>query len=92
MPEGHPHQLRDTFACDLLTKGVPLEELVCGTHDLSGARGTPPKQVREISTADFEVVVSDRDVEGGYEVSAFGQRLVRPFLQADLIILLSQYN
>jgi site-specific recombinase XerD len=30
MPEGHPHQLRDTFACDLLTKGVPLEELVCG--------------------------------------------------------------
>jgi integrase len=27
MPDGHPHQLRDTFACDLLTKGVPLEEV-----------------------------------------------------------------
>lgn len=27
MPEGHPHQLRDTFAVDLLTKGVPIEEV-----------------------------------------------------------------
>ena len=27
MPEGHPHQLRDTFAVDLLQKGVPLEEV-----------------------------------------------------------------
>jgi integrase/recombinase XerD len=26
-PEGHPHQLRDTFAVDLLEKGVPLEEV-----------------------------------------------------------------
>jgi integrase/recombinase XerD len=26
-PEGHPHQLRDTFAVDLLGKGVPLEEV-----------------------------------------------------------------
>jgi integrase/recombinase XerD len=26
-PEGHPHQLRDTFAVDLLQKGVPLEEV-----------------------------------------------------------------
>lgn len=27
MPEGHPHQLRDTFAVGLLEKGVPLEEV-----------------------------------------------------------------
>jgi integrase/recombinase XerD len=27
MPEGRPHQLRDTFAVGLLTKGVPLEEV-----------------------------------------------------------------
>jgi integrase len=27
MPDGHPHQLRDSFACGLLTKGVPLEEV-----------------------------------------------------------------
>lgn len=27
MPEGHSHQLRDTFACDLLTKGVALEDV-----------------------------------------------------------------
>ena len=27
MTEGHPHQLRDTFACSLLSKGVPLEEV-----------------------------------------------------------------
>jgi integrase/recombinase XerD len=27
MPEGHPHQLRDTFAVALLEKGVPLEEV-----------------------------------------------------------------
>jgi integrase/recombinase XerD len=27
MPNGHPHQLRDTFACGLLTAGVPLEEV-----------------------------------------------------------------
>jgi integrase len=26
-PAGHPHQLRDTFAVDLLKKGVPLEEV-----------------------------------------------------------------
>lgn len=26
-PEGHPHQLRDTFAVSLLSKGVPLEEV-----------------------------------------------------------------
>lgn len=26
-PEGHPHQLRDTFAVSLLEKGVPLEEV-----------------------------------------------------------------
>jgi len=26
-PEGHPHQLRDTFAVDLLEKGVPIEEV-----------------------------------------------------------------
>lgn len=26
-PEGHPHQLRDTFAVHLLQKGVPLEEV-----------------------------------------------------------------
>ncbi|WP_348266518.1 site-specific integrase [Edaphobacter sp. DSM 109919] len=26
-PEGHPHQLRDTFAVGLLEKGVPLEEV-----------------------------------------------------------------
>jgi integrase/recombinase XerD len=27
MPDGHPHMLRDTFACRLLEKGVPLEEV-----------------------------------------------------------------
>lgn len=27
LPQGHPHQLRDTFAVDLLRKGVPLEEV-----------------------------------------------------------------
>jgi site-specific recombinase XerD len=27
MAEGHPHQLRDTFACGLLSAGVPLEEV-----------------------------------------------------------------
>lgn len=27
MPNGHPHQLRDTFAVGLLEKGVPLEEV-----------------------------------------------------------------
>ncbi len=27
MPDGHPHQLRDTFAVRLLEKGVPLEEV-----------------------------------------------------------------
>lgn len=27
MAEGHPHQLRDTFAVSLLQKGVPLEEV-----------------------------------------------------------------
>jgi hypothetical protein len=27
MPEGHPHQLRDTFAVALLEKGVPLEDV-----------------------------------------------------------------
>jgi integrase/recombinase XerD len=27
MPDGHPHQLRDTFAVALLEKGVPLEEV-----------------------------------------------------------------
>jgi integrase/recombinase XerD len=27
MPDGHPHQLRDTFAVGLLSKGVPMEEL-----------------------------------------------------------------
>ncbi len=27
LPEGHPHQLRDTFAVSLLEKGVPLEEV-----------------------------------------------------------------
>lgn len=27
LPEGHPHQLRDTFAVGLLEKGVPLEEV-----------------------------------------------------------------
>jgi site-specific recombinase XerD len=26
-PEGHPHQLRDTFAVSLLEKGVPIEEV-----------------------------------------------------------------
>lgn len=26
-PDGHPHQLRDTFAVNLLQKGVPLEEV-----------------------------------------------------------------
>jgi integrase/recombinase XerD len=26
-PDGHPHQLRDTFAVSLLDKGVPLEEV-----------------------------------------------------------------
>jgi integrase len=26
-PDGHPHQLRDTFAVGLLEKGVPLEEV-----------------------------------------------------------------
>ncbi|SRR6266849_6378392 len=26
-PDGHPHQLRDTFAVSLLEKGVPLEEV-----------------------------------------------------------------
>ncbi|MGC2401442.1 MAG: site-specific integrase [Acidobacteriaceae bacterium] len=26
-PEGHPHQLRDTFAVRLLEKGVPMEEV-----------------------------------------------------------------
>lgn len=26
-PDGHPHQLRDTFAVDLLEKGVPIEEV-----------------------------------------------------------------
>jgi len=26
-PKGHPHQLRDTFAVDLLAKGVPLQEV-----------------------------------------------------------------
>jgi len=26
-PDGHPHQLRDTFAVSLLQKGVPLEEV-----------------------------------------------------------------
>ena len=26
-PEGHPHQLRDTFAVGLLSKGVPIEEV-----------------------------------------------------------------
>jgi len=26
-PEGHPHQLRDTFAAGLLKKGVPMEEV-----------------------------------------------------------------
>ena len=26
-PEGHPHQLRDTFAVSLLSKGVPLQEV-----------------------------------------------------------------
>jgi integrase/recombinase XerD len=27
MPDGHSHQLRDTFACDLLTKGVGIEDV-----------------------------------------------------------------
>lgn len=27
MPNGHPHQLRDTFAVELLVAGVPLEEV-----------------------------------------------------------------
>jgi integrase/recombinase XerD len=27
MPEGHPHQLRDTFAVHLLSSGIPLEEV-----------------------------------------------------------------
>jgi integrase/recombinase XerD len=27
MPNGHPHQLRDTFAVGLLEKGIPLEEV-----------------------------------------------------------------
>ncbi len=27
MPNGHSHQLRDTFAVSLLQKGVPLEEV-----------------------------------------------------------------
>ena len=27
LPEGHPHQLRDTFAVGLLQEGVPLEEV-----------------------------------------------------------------
>ena len=27
MPDGHPHQLRDTFAVGLLEKGVPMEEV-----------------------------------------------------------------
>jgi len=27
MEDGHPHQLRDTFAVDLLQKGVPLEQV-----------------------------------------------------------------
>jgi site-specific recombinase XerD len=29
-PEGHPHQLRDTFAVGLLEKGVPLEDVSAG--------------------------------------------------------------
>ena len=27
MEEGHPHQLRDTFAVEMLEKGIPLEEV-----------------------------------------------------------------
>ena len=27
MPDGHSHQLRDTFACDLLSKGVGIEDV-----------------------------------------------------------------
>jgi site-specific recombinase XerD len=27
LPDGHPHQLRDTFAVSLLKKGVPIEEV-----------------------------------------------------------------
>jgi integrase/recombinase XerD len=27
MPSGHSHQLRDTFAVELLRQGVPMEEL-----------------------------------------------------------------
>jgi site-specific recombinase XerD len=27
MADGHPHQLRDTFAVGLLSAGVPLEEV-----------------------------------------------------------------
>lgn len=27
MPEGHPHQLRDTFACSMLADGAPMEEV-----------------------------------------------------------------
>jgi integrase/recombinase XerD len=26
-PDGHPHQLRDTFAVNLLQRGVPLEDV-----------------------------------------------------------------
>lgn len=27
LPEGHPHQLRDTFAVEMLAKGIPLEKV-----------------------------------------------------------------
>ena len=27
LPTGHPHQLRDTFACEMLASGVPLESV-----------------------------------------------------------------
>jgi integrase/recombinase XerD len=53
LPDFHPHQLRDTFAVDLLSKGVPLEEVskLLGhesikTTEKSYAKWVPERQDR----------------------------------------------
>ena len=42
-----------------------------------GARGSPPKQVREVSTAGLKIAMGDRGVEGGHEI---GGRLLQAVL------------
>lgn len=60
-----------------LCTGGELKALVRGTDDLCGTRGSPPKQIREVSTAGLKIATGDRGVEGGHEICG---RLVQAVL------------